>query len=139
MNKLNNQVEKVISFITHIIILALIIIVLIGMGELVVNIVTGPIRIGTTDSISDMIKDVATFFILLEIVLMLLKYMKDIHHVPVKYLLIISITAIAREMLLVHGDASRMLLLSLSILVLIFVLYLLNRLHIFDDDDVPYL
>ena len=128
--------ENLVDLFIHLIILALIGIVFIGMVELVYNIVMSSITIGTMESLSVMIQDVATFFIFLEIILMLLKYLKDIHHVPVKYLVIISITAIAREILLAHGNALQIILLSLAILILIGVVYLIQNLNLLTDEDL---
>ena len=131
-----NKFSKLIDLLVHLIIIVLIITVLIGMVELVYNIIFSTITVGTMDSLTTMIQDVATFFIFLEIILMLLKYMKDIHHVPVKYLIIISITAIAREILLVHGDALRMIYLALAIFILMGVVYLIQKSNILSDDDL---
>ena len=128
--------EGLIDLLVHLIIMVLIGVVLIGMVELVYNIITSSITIGTMDSLTVMVQDVATFFIFLEIILMLLKYLKDIHHVPVKYLIIISITAIAREILLAHGDAVRMILLALAILILMAVVYLIQKSNLLSDDDL---
>ncbi|MGX6961294.1 phosphate-starvation-inducible PsiE family protein [Vagococcus xieshaowenii] len=136
MKQLYRNFEKMIDLLIHLIIMVLIAIVLIGMVELVYNIIMTSITIGTMDSLTVMIQDVATFFIFLEIILMLLKYLKDIHHVPVKYLIIISITAIAREILLAHGDALRMIYLSLAILILMIVVYVIQKSNIISDDDL---
>ncbi|MGX7031649.1 phosphate-starvation-inducible PsiE family protein [Vagococcus zengguangii] len=136
MKQLYKKFENLIDLIVHLIIMVLIGVVLIGMVELVYNIITTSITIGTMESLTVMIQDVATFFIFLEIILMLLKYLKDIHHVPVKYLIIISITAIAREILLAHGDALRMIFLALAILILMGVVYLIQKLNLLSDDDL---
>ena len=136
MKLIYKKFEALVDLFVHLVILVLIGVVLIGMIELVYNIIISSIAIGTMDSLGVMIQDVATFFIFLEIILMLLKYLKDIHHVPVKYLIIISVTAIAREILLAHGNAKQMILLSLAILILIGVVYLIQKLNLLSDDDL---
>lgn len=100
---------------------------MIGMLQLIFGIINESIRMGTRDSLAFMVNDIATFFIFLEIILMLLRYIENIYHAPVKYIIIIGITAIAREILLTHGNDFKMLILSLSILVLVWVLNLLKN------------
>lgn len=133
LEKKYSGVEAWISRVVQIIILCLIGIVMIGMVELIFGIAKDTLLSGELANISLMIKEVATFFILLEIILMLLKYLQDIHHIPVKYIIVISITAIAREMLLIHGNDTKMFFLSLAIFVLVCVLYLIEKSNLFQD------
>jgi len=62
---------------------------------------------------------------------MLLRYVKEGHHIPVRYLILISITAILRELLLAQGKGLETLFLALAILVLIIVLQALEKLKAF--------
>ena len=98
--------EKAISTVVDILLAVLIIVVVIVMG-----------------------------FILLEVILMLLRYIKEGHHIPVRYLILISITAILRELLLAHGNGTNSLLLSISILVLVGVLFILEKVKAFHKGE----
>lgn len=66
---------------------------------------------------------------------MLMRYIKEGHHIPVRYLILISITAILRELLLAQGDGLHSLLLSSSILVLVVVLLILEKVKAFHKGD----
>lgn len=127
MNKGRLKLTELIHVCIKVIIIILIGVVMIGMLQLIFGIINESIRMGTRDSLALMVNDIATFFIFLEIILMLLRYIEDIYHAPVKYIIIIGITAIAREILLTHGNDFKMLILSLSILVLVWVLNLLKN------------
>ncbi|MEG0254570.1 MAG: phosphate-starvation-inducible PsiE family protein [Vagococcus sp.] len=69
---------------------------------------------------------ILAFFMLFEFIVMITKYIEDTHNIPIKYLVIISITAILRQLLVVHDDALQTLLLTLAILILIIVLYIIE-------------
>lgn len=127
MNKGRLKLTEFIHLCVKVIIIILIGVVMIGMLQLIFGIINESIRMGTRDSLAFMVNDIATFFIFLEIILMLLRYIENIYHAPVKYIIIIGITAIAREILLTHGNDFKMLILSLSILVLVWVLNLLKN------------
>lgn len=69
---------------------------------------------------------ILAFFMLFEFIVMITKYIEDTHNIPIKYLVIISMTAILRQLLVVHDDALQTVLLTVSILVLTIVLYVLE-------------
>ena len=79
--------------------------------------------VGAIDSIADYILG---FFMLFEFIIMTLKYIDDAHNVPIKYLVLISITAILRQLLVVHNNGGQTLLLTIAILTLTLTLYLLE-------------
>ena len=118
--------EKAISTIVDILLALLIVVVVIVMGEGIFNIVMHVIPLNNVSELTLLIEEIATLFILLEVILMLLRYIKEGHHIPVRYLILISITAILRELLLAHGNGTNSLLLSLSILILVGVLFILE-------------
>ena len=64
------------------------------------------------------IQEVASFFMLFEFVIMLVRYIEEGHHIPIRYLILISMTAILRQLLVLHDRGTETLLLTLAILVL---------------------
>ncbi|BBM19384.1 hypothetical protein G15_3064 [Enterococcus avium] len=127
--------EKAISTIVDILLALLIIVVVIVMGEGIFNIILHVIPLNNVSELTLLIEEIATLFILLEVILMLLRYIKEGHHIPVRYLILISITAILRELLLAHGNGANSLLLSVSILVLVAVLFLLEKVKAFHKGE----
>lgn len=127
--------EKAISTIVDILLALLIIVVVIVMGEGIFNIVMHVIPLNNVSELTLLIEEIATLFILLEVILMLLRYIKEGHHIPVRYLILISITAILRELLLAHGNGTNSLLLSLSILILVGVLFILEKVKAFHKGE----
>ncbi|MDT2814675.1 phosphate-starvation-inducible PsiE family protein [Vagococcus carniphilus] len=69
---------------------------------------------------------ILAFFMLFEFIVMIIKYIEDTHNIPIKYLVIISITAILRQLLVVHNDAVQTIILTLAILILTIVLYVIE-------------
>ena len=127
--------EKTISAIVDILLALLITVVVIVMGEGIFNIVMHVIPLNNVSELTLLIEEIATLFILLEVILMLLRYIKEGHHIPVRYLILISITAILRELLLAHGNGTNSLLLSLSILILVGVLFILEKVKAFHKGE----
>ena len=127
--------EKAISAIVDILLALLIVVVVIVMGEGIYNIVMHVIPLNNVSELTLLIEEIATLFILLEVILMLLRYIKEGHHIPVRYLILISITAILRELLLAHGNGTNSLLLSLSILILVGVLFILEKVKAFHKGE----
>ncbi|MFZ1354781.1 MAG: phosphate-starvation-inducible PsiE family protein [Enterococcus aquimarinus] len=123
--------EKIIGQAVDILIGILIIVVLIVMGESIYMMIQHVIPLTKIGEMSYLIEEIATMFILLEIILMLLKYIKDDHHIPIRYLVLISMTAILRELLLEHGGGIDTLYLSLAILVLVVVLICFEKMTSF--------
>lgn len=131
--------EKIVSAIIDVVLAILVLVVLVVMVEAVYTIVRHVIPLESISELSILIVEVATLFILLEIILMLMRYVKEGHHIPVRYLILISITAILRELLLAHGSGVETLFLSMAILVLVLVLFVLEKVKAFhsaaDDGD----
>lgn len=123
--------EKIIGQAVDILIGILIIVVLIAMSESIYMMIQHVIPLTEIGEMSYLIEEIATMFILLEIILMLLKYIKDDHHIPIRYLVLISMTAILRELLLEHGGGIDTLYLSLAILVLVVVLICFEKMTSF--------
>ena len=127
--------EKAISTVVDILLAVLIIVVVIVMGECIINMIMHVIPLNNVSELTLLIDEIATLFILLEVILMLLRYIKEGHHIPVRYLILISITAILRELLLAHGNGTNSLLLSISILVLVGVLFILEKVKAFHKGE----
>jgi protein PsiE len=130
-----NLFQTLVSSLIDFLLALLIIVVVIVMGEAILTIITHVIPLDSMEEVSLLIEEVATFFILLEIILMLLRYVKEGHHIPVRYLILISITAILRELLLAQGEGIETLFLALSILILVLVLFVLERIKAFHKSD----
>ncbi len=69
---------------------------------------------------------ILAFFMLFEFIVMIIKYIEDTHNIPIKYLVIISMTAILRQLLVVHDNAIQTVLLTLAILILTIVLFVIE-------------
>lgn len=130
-----STLEKIVSTVVDILLGILVIIVIIVMGEAIYSIFQQVVPLKSTNSLYYLIiEEVATLFILLEIILMLLRYVRDNHHIPVRYLVLISITAILRQLLLTHGSGLETLFMAFAILVLVIVLYILEHLKSFKSE-----
>ena len=127
--------EKAISTVVDILLAVLIIVVVIVMGEGIINMIMHVIPSNNVSELTLLIDEIATLFILLEVILMLLRYIKEGHHIPVRYLILISITAILRELLLAHGNGTNSLLLSISVLVLVGGLFILEKVKAFHKGE----
>ncbi|TXX29289.1 phosphate-starvation-inducible protein PsiE, partial [Escherichia coli] len=92
MGKYFKNFEKLISAVVDIMLAILVVLVLVVMAEAIYKIVTYVIPLTKVSDLSFLIEEIATLFILLEIILMLLRYVKEGHHIPVRYLILISIT-----------------------------------------------
>jgi len=123
--------EKWVSSFVDLMLAILIILILIVMGEAIYSLVLQVIPLSSMDSLSSLIEEVATLFILLEIILMLLRYVKEGHHIPVRYLILISMTAILRQLLLSHDGGLQTLFFSIAILILVVVLLILENINAF--------
>lgn len=130
------KMQKTVSTIVDILLGILVVIIIIVMAEALYSIVHEVIPLKSTDSLYVLIEEVATLFILLEIILMLLRYVRDDHHIPVRYLVLISITAILRQLLLAHGGGLETLFLAGAILILVVVLYILEHLRSFSKPEI---
>lgn len=123
--------EKIVSFIVDVMLGFLVIVVLIAMGMAIYDIFTHVVEMSSMNELYYVIEEIATWFILLEVFLMLLRYVKEGHHVPVRYLILIGITAVSRKLLLEHGTGLDALMLAIAILILVFDLLLLERVRAF--------
>ncbi len=123
---MTDKYQKVLSITMNIFLGVLAILVLIYMGMDLVSIFKLIFYDGHVDSIDTIANYILGFFMLFEFIIMTLKYIEDAHNVPIKYLVLISITAILRQLLVVHDNGLQTLLLTLSILILTFTLYLLE-------------
>ncbi|MDR0922289.1 MAG: phosphate-starvation-inducible PsiE family protein [Lactobacillales bacterium] len=77
--------------------------------------------------IDEIIQEVLTFFMIFEFIMLIFRYVQEGHHIPIRYLIYICITAVLRQILSVHGSALEVLLLALAILVLVFTLILVHN------------
>lgn len=72
------------------------------------------------------IDKVLSFFLFFEFFTMILRYIQEDHHIPLRYLIYICITAILRQEIGNHTTALNTLLVSLSILLLVVTLALIQ-------------
>ena len=76
MGKYFRSFEKLISAIVDIMLAILVVLVLVVMAEAIYKIITYVIPLTKVSDLSFLIEEIATLFILLEIILMLLRYVK---------------------------------------------------------------
>lgn len=69
--------EKAISTVVDILLAVLIIVVVIVMGEGIINMIMHVIPLNNVSELTLLIDEIATLFILLEVILMLLRYIKS--------------------------------------------------------------
>ncbi|WP_207871623.1 protein PsiE [Enterococcus sp. DIV2402] len=128
-----NRFDNIVSSVVDIMLGFLVLVVLVVMGESIYHMITAVVPLHSLKDLYPLIEEIATLFILLEIILMLLRYVREGHHIPVRYLILISITAICRELLLAHGGGVEALFLSLAILILVLVLFILEKVKAFHN------
>lgn len=117
-----NVLEKIIKSFLFILGILIVIYMARDLIEVFKVIMTAQMK-GSLVGISDFI---LAFFMLFEFIVMIIKYIEDTHNIPIKYLVIISITAILRQLLVVHDNGLQTLLLTLSILILVVVLFVIE-------------
>ena len=98
------------------------IVVVIFMLRYIIDIGSLILRPLSADLFGKVIQEVTSFFMLFEFVIMLIRYIEEGHHIPIRYLILISMTAILRQLLVLHDRGTETLLLTLAILVLAGVL-----------------
>ena len=74
-----------------------------------------------------LIEEIITFFLYFEFIALIIKYFKNNFHFPLDFFLYIGITAIVRLLIIDHESALDMLLWSISILVLVCCLVLVEK------------
>ena len=84
------------------------------------------IPLNNVSELTLLIDEIATLFILLEVILMLLGYIKERASYSVRYLILISITAILRELLLARNGNEFFCYYLSRFLVLVGVLFILK-------------
>lgn len=124
--RLVDKSEKLLDIILGL----LIVVIVFVLAEMVFSLAVNTLPLDVTPNANSMVKEISMMFILLEIIVLLKQYILQGHHIPIRYLIIIGITAIGRDILLAHsGSGLNVLFYTLAILVLVGVLY------IFDNAD----
>jgi len=118
--------KKYVNWMLDIVLGALAVLILIFMVRHLIDISTYVMKPMTTKNFSIVMQEVVSFFMLFEFIMMVIRYIQEGHHIPIRYLILICITAILRQLMVLHGEALQTLLLSLSILLLVLVLFVLN-------------
>lgn len=118
--------KKYVNILLDIVLGLLAILILIFMARHLIDITTYIFKPMTTKNFSVVMQEVVSFFMLFEFIMMVLRYIQEGHHIPIRYLILICITAILRQLMVLHGDGVQTVLLSLSILLLVIVLFVLN-------------
>lgn len=118
--------KKYVNILLDIVLGLLALLILIFMFRHLMDIATYILKPMTTQNFSVVMQEVVSFFMLFEFIMMVLRYIQEGHHIPIRYLILICITAILRQLMVLHGDGVQTVLLSLSILLLVIVLFVLN-------------
>lgn len=122
VEKYKNWLNRIIKLFLFALATLIIVYMARDLGE-IFNVIIMPNSERSLGIISDYI---LAFFMLFEFIVMIIKYIEDTHNIPIKYLVIISITAILRQLLVVHNDAVQTIILTLAILILTIVLYVIE-------------
>jgi protein PsiE len=77
-------------------------------------------------SFTTMITNSLSFFMYFEFTMMIKKYIDEGHHIPIRYLVYIALTAILRQEMVTHDDATQTLILSIAIFLLVLTLMALE-------------
>ncbi|MFD1900496.1 phosphate-starvation-inducible protein PsiE [Enterococcus termitis] len=118
--------KKYVNVVLDIVLGLLALLILIFMIRQLIDIGTFITKPMTPKNLSVVMQEVVAFFMLFEFIMMVIRYIQEGHHIPIRYLILICITAILRQLMVIHGDAVQTLLLSVSILALVVVLFVLN-------------
>ncbi|WP_086314103.1 protein PsiE [Enterococcus sp. 7F3_DIV0205] len=118
--------KKYVNWVLDVVLGALALLILIFMIRQLFDISTFITKPMTPKNLSIVMQEVVAFFMLFEFIMMVIRYIQEGHHIPIRYLILICITAILRQLMVLHGDAVQTLLLSVSILSLVIVLFVLN-------------
>ncbi|MBO0439246.1 phosphate-starvation-inducible protein PsiE [Candidatus Enterococcus ikei] len=118
--------KKYVNWVLDIVLGVLALLILIFMIRQLIDISTFINKPMTPKNLSIVMQEVVAFFMLFEFIMMVIRYIQEGHHIPIRYLILICITAILRQLMVLHGDAVQTLLLSVSILSLVIVLFVLN-------------
>ena len=118
--------KKYVNLVLDIVLGMLAILILIFMIRQLIDISTFIDKPMTPKNLSIVMQEVVAFFMLFEFIMMVIRYIQEGHHIPIRYLILICITAILRQLMVIHGDGVQTLLLSTSILLLVIVLFVLN-------------
>ena len=119
MQKNFSVVKKYVNLILDIVLGILGVFLLVFMASYLVDLATYLMKPMTPDNFSVIMQEIISFFMLFEFIMMILRYIQEGHHIPIRYLILICLTAILRQLMVAHGDGLQTLLLSLSILLLV--------------------
>ena len=122
MQKNFSVVKKYVNLILDIVLGILGVFLLVFMASYLVDLATYLMKPMTPDNFSVIMQEIMLF----EFIMMILRYIQEGHHIPIRYLILICLTAILRQLMVAHGDGLQTLLLSLSILLLVVVLFILG-------------
>ena len=123
MQKNFSVVKKYVNLILDIVLGILGVFLLVFMASYLVDLATYLMKPMTPDNFSVIMQEIISFF---KFIMMILRYIQEGHHIPIRYLILICLTAILRQLMVAHGDGLQTLLLSLSILLLVVVLFILG-------------
>lgn len=118
--------KKYVNLVLDVVLGVLAILILVFMIRQLIDIGTFITKPMTPQNLSIVMQEVVAFFMLFEFIMMVIRYIQEGHHIPIRYLILICITAILRQLMVLHGDGIQTLLLSVSILSLVIVLFVLN-------------
>ncbi|MGK0552284.1 phosphate-starvation-inducible protein PsiE [Enterococcus faecalis] len=121
-----DKIKKYVHWILDCVLGILGLLIVIFMVRHLVDISTYIFKPMSPTNFSQVMQEVISFFMLFEFIMMILRYIQEGHHIPIRYLILICITAILRQLMVIHGEGMQTLLLAFSILLLVCVLYILG-------------
>lgn len=126
---LMKKIQQLIDVLVNALLIILVLTVVIMMIESVYILLREAIAFQTNDALYGFVKDIATIFILLEIIEMLWLYIKENHTIHVRFLILICMTAILRQVLLAHGSGLDTMFFAIAILILAVVYYFCSNIY----------
>ena len=93
MQKNFSVVKKYVNLILDIVLGIL----LVFMASYLVDLATYLMKPMTPDNFSVIMQEIISFFMLFEFIMMILRYIQEGHHIPIRYLILICLTAILRQ------------------------------------------
>ncbi|MDR2465341.1 MAG: phosphate-starvation-inducible PsiE family protein [Streptococcaceae bacterium] len=123
---MNGNIKKNINRIIDFFLLVVGLCILFAMGREIIQIVLTLFNGLDQKIMTHLISQILTFFLLFEFLIMILRYIEENHHIPLRYLIYISITAVLRQIISSHDDPLNVLFMSISILVLMVTLLVMR-------------
>lgn len=90
---------------------------------------------GNPENVEVIVGKVLAFFLVFEFLTMIIRYLQEGHHIPIRYLIYICITAILRHEIGNHTTSGDTLLVAFAILVLVLTLFIIKKSNYYGNED----